>query len=154
MKKILIPFIVLFQIACHSSATFEQYQELPAEVWDRYNVVKFTTHIPDSGLYRISLHVRHTTDYEMSNLWCFLSTQSNGKSPLRDTVNVKIAELDGRWLGKGGRLKNITQPIHRSPIVLPQGEITFSIEQGMRIEKMKGIKSVGLRIEKVTEQEK
>jgi len=148
MKKILIPFIPLLITACHSSAVFEKYEELPEEKWNRYKAVEFTTLIPDSGYYNISLHIRHTTDYEMANLWCFISTRSSADRQLKDTVNIKIADPDGRWLGKGRTIKNVAQNINRNPVFLPKGEVKFRIEQGMRIEDMKGIKDVGIRVEK------
>lgn len=151
MKKFIIPLFVLFNIACHSPAVFEKYEKLPEENWNRYKAIEFNTHIPDSGLYNVTLSIRHTTDFEMANLWCFISTRSNAAQQLKDTVNIKIAEPDGRWLGKGGSIKTIEQSIRRNPVSLPRGNVRFRIEQGMRIEDMKGIKNVGIRIEKITD---
>ena len=151
MKKLIIPFILLLNVACHPSTVFEKYEELPEENWNRYKVIEFTTSIPDSGLYNLTLNIRHTTDYEMANLWCFLSTRSQAEKQLKDTINIKIAEPDGRWLGKGGTIKTIEQNINRNPVFLPQGEVKIRIEQGMRLEDMKGIKNVGIKIEKAEE---
>ena len=124
---------------------------MPEESWNRYNVIEFTAPIPDSGLYKVTLNIRHTTDFETANLWCFVTTRSHASQQLKDTVNIKIAEPDGRWLGKGGSIKSIEQPVNRNPVLLPRGDVRFRIEQGMRIEEMKGVKNVGLRIEKITE---
>lgn len=151
MKKLIIPLLVLFTAACHSSAVFEKYEELPEENWNRYKVIEFTTRIPDSGFYNVSLNIRHTTDYEMANLWCFISTRSQAEKQLKDTVNIKIAEPDGRWLGKGGSIKTVEQNINRNPVYLPQGEVKFRIEQGMRIEDMKGVRDVGIRVRKMND---
>lgn len=153
MRKYIFLLTVIFMEACHSTAVFEKYEEQPDEIWDRYHVVEFTAHIPDSGQYVVKLCLRHTTDYEMANLWCFVSTRSHGQKQLSDTVNLKIAEHDGHWLGKGYGIKNLEQPINRNPVTLPQGNVIFRIEQGMRMEKMIGIKDVGLKIEKVQNQE-
>ena len=124
----------------------------PDEVWNRYHIVEFTADIPDSGQYIVKLCLRHTTDYEMANLWCFVSTRSHGQEQLSDTVNLKIAEPDGRWLGKGNSIKTLEQPINRNPVTLPQGNVIFRIEQGMRMEEMAGVKDVGIKIEKVQTQ--
>lgn len=153
MNKWIIPLILLLSTACHSPAVFEKYEELPDEHWGRYHVVEFTAAIPDSGYYNLSLNIRHTTDYEMANLWCFLYTRGKMDKPLQDTVNIRIAEPDGKWLGKGGNIKNVQQAINRNPVFLPQGEIKIRIEQGMRIENMKGIKNVGLSIERAEKSE-
>lgn len=153
MKKYIIPFMILLLLgACQSSVVFEDYEELPEEVWSRYNVVEFKAAIPDSGLYRVKLCLRHTTDFEMANLWCFISTRSHAVQQLKDTVNIKVAETDGQWLGTGGTIKTIEQEINRNPVNLPKGEVTFRIEQGMRMDEMAGVKNVGIKIEKVNEQ--
>lgn len=149
MKRYLIPILFLLCAACNSSAVFEKYQELPDENWSRYNVLEFTANIPDSGLYQVQLCLRHTTDYEMSNLWCFISTRSSLPTEIKDTLNLKIAEPDGRWLGKGRTIKTIEQNINRNPVMLPRGQVVFRIEQGMRIDDMKGIKNVGLKVTKI-----
>ena len=153
MNKLLISFFLLLIIACHSPAVFEKYEDIPDETWNRYNVISYTASIPDSGLYNIKICLRHTTDYEMANLWCFIRTRSHAGKQLSDTVNFKIAEPDGRWLGKGGTIKTTEQPINRNPVMLPKGDVIFRIEQGMRTEDMKGIKNVGIKIEKADPRE-
>jgi len=37
-------------------------------------------------------------------------------------------------------------------VTLPQGNVIFRIEQGMRMEEMAGVKDVGIKIEKVQTQ--
>lgn len=150
MKRYLSFIFLLLFAACNSASIFAGYQELSDETWNRYHVLEFTTHIPDSGLYEVRLCLRHTTDYEMANLWCFISTRSSLHSELKDTVNLKVAEPDGQWLGQGNTIKTIEQRINENPVLLPQGQVIFRIEQGMRIDNMKGIKNVGLKVLKVT----
>ena len=152
MRKYIFFLSVILMGACQSPAVFEKYEEQPDEVWNRYHIVEFTADIPDSGQYIVKLCLRHTTDYEMANLWCFVSTRSHGQEQLSDTVNLKIAEPDGRWLGKGNSIKTLEQPINRNPVTLPQGNVIFRIEQGMRMEEMAGVKDVGIKIEKVQTQ--
>lgn len=153
MKKHLFPILLLLASACNQPVIFEEYTELPDEVWSKYNIVEFTAHIPDSGQYQVKLCLRHTTDYEMANLWCFVSTRSHATEQLGDTVNLKLAEPDGRWLGSGRSIKALEQAINRNPVVLPQGDVIFRIEQGMRFEEMRGVKDVGIKIVKAEREE-
>lgn len=153
MRKYILLLLFFLSWACRPSAVFEKYEELPDEVWNRYHIVEFVAPIPDSGQYVVKLCLRHTTDYGMANLWCFVSTRSHGQGQLSDTVNLKIAEPDGRWLGKGNSIKTLEQPINRNPVTLPRGNVLFRIEQGMRMEEMAGIKDVGIKIEKVQTQQ-
>lgn len=153
--KILFVFLFIISLwSCHSSAIFERYEEIPEESWSRYNVVSFNTQVPDSGWYDIKICLRHTTDYEMANLWCFLRVCSPDSTQLSDTVNLKIAEPDGRWLGEGGTIKTLQHPINRNPVFLPKGDLVIQIEQGMRFEEVKGIKSVGVRVGEKVESRK
>lgn len=152
MKQVVISLFVLLQMACQSPPVFEQYTELPDECWEKQQMLKFNALLPDSGSYRISCHIRHTTRYKMTNLWCFISANDSTTTRFRDTVNLNIAESDGRWLGKGGHLKHITQEIQHNPVILPRGFVTFIIQQGMPMQALKGIRSIGIKIEKTEEQ--
>lgn len=153
MKRLLIVAGLLTVLAaCREEAVFERYAEIPDEVWSRYHVVEFKAEIPDSGLYNVWLCVRHTTDYEMANLWCFLSTRSHAPVQLHDTVNLKMAEPDGCWVGEGGMVRIVSQPIGKNPVSLPKGTVLFRIEQGMRFEEMAGVRSVGIRVERWEEE--
>lgn len=135
--------------ACQTPAVFEQYDHIKNEEWCRGHVVELNASIPDSGRYMVEILLRHTTDYEMANLWCFVSTRSKATQEIKDTLNIKIAESDGLWLGEGRSIKSLAQPLRHNLVTLPQGSVTFRIEQGMRQDCMKGIKDIGIRIEKV-----
>lgn len=148
MKKYLIPFFILSLGACQPGIVFEKYESLPEEVWHKYHAVEFLVPIPDSGQYRVSLCLRHTTDYEMTDLWCMVSTRSHATTQLADTVDLKITETDGHWIGTGGRIKTLEQAINLNPVNLPKGNVIFRIEPGMPLEEINGVKDIGIKIEK------
>lgn len=155
MKQFLIFLCLAFLYNCRSPLLFEDFQELPGEVWENSQIIEFNAEIPDSGFYQISLNLRHTTDYEMTHLWCMVAAKNNQQQILlRDTLGFHIAEKNGRWIGEGDNLKNLTQSFSQNPVYLLPGETIFRIRQGMRIKKLKGIKSIGLKIEKKKELEK
>lgn len=147
---ILLFFPVLFFMACKPGSVYEEYKSIDGENWCRANVVEFETTIPDSGKYIVNLYLRHTTDYEMANLWCFVSTRSTAAQELKDTTNIRIAEPDGRWLGDGNAVKTVRQPLSKNPVVLNKGSVTLRVEQGMRVECLKGVKDIGIEIVKAT----
>lgn len=148
---LLLPVLMLLYTACKQNGVYEDYKSIDGEKWCRENVIEFETVIPDSGKYTVNLCLRHTTDYEMANLWCFISTRSLMGKELRDTLNLKVAEPDGRWLGDGSTIKTLRQPLGKNPVILPKGNITFRVEQGMRIECLQGVKDIGLEIVKATD---
>ena len=148
---LLLPVLAFLYTACQQNGVYEDYKSIDGEKWCRENVIEFETVIPDSGKYIVNICLRHTTDYEMANLWCFVSTRSLLAKELRDTLNLKVAEPDGRWLGDGNAVKTLRQPLGKNPVTLPKGNVTFRVEQGMRIECLPGVKDIGLEILKVTD---
>jgi gliding motility-associated lipoprotein GldH len=69
---------------------------------------------------------------------------------LIDTVNCKLADNSGKWLGKGiGDLWDLQIPYIGGFKFAQKGKYTVSLEQAMRVENgLEGITDVGLRVEK------
>lgn len=143
--------IVLACCACKQGAQFEGYHHLDNEEWCINDTAKFEVDIPAPGTYNISLCVRHTTDYEMANLWCFVHVQDTLHHLISDTVNIRIAQPDGRWIGTGGSVKNVEFPINKHDIKLEKGLHTVSLVQAMRTRCQKGLKDIGIKITKAGE---
>lgn len=146
MKKYILLLIIVALAACQDSSVFEDYKTLDNEEWCLRNDAVFEIDIPATGNYNIDLCLRHTTDYEMANLWCFMNLKDSTGIILTDTVNIKVAENDGRWLGQGHSVKALQSPINKKNIHLDQGKYTLTIEQGMRTKCLKGVKNVGVII--------
>ncbi len=49
----------------------------------------------------VVLTVRHTSGYSYSNIWVELSMDVADTAARRDTFNIRLADIYGRWLGKG-----------------------------------------------------
>ena len=71
MKKYLLSLLGFLCISCHAYL-FEEYQNIPDEEWCIRNPIRFKIDIPEDGTYELLSGIRHTTDYEMANLWCFI----------------------------------------------------------------------------------
>lgn len=115
------------------------------------SIAVFRVNITDtSSTHSIYLNIRNSTDYPNSNLYLFIQTTSPTGASLRDTVEYWLADKRGRWLGKGfGAIRDNKLP-YKTYIRFPdKGEYVFKIQQGMRAQNLKGIASVGLRIERV-----
>lgn len=145
MKRYFFILLAFLFIRCSSRNVYEEYKTLKNEEWCIHQTLRYHTVIRDSANYMLTLSVRHTTDYEMANLWCFLTIKDSTQILCRDTLNLKLAESDGRWLGKGFTLKNIEKTFPET-FLLTSGSYTIEIEQGMRIKCLKGIKNVGITV--------
>jgi len=150
MKKYMLTLLGFLCLSCHPDILFEEYRNIPDEKWCINHTVRFKIEIPENGTYRLFTGIRHTTDYEMANLWCFLQVSDSSRVLFRDTLNIKLAEPDGRWLGNGFTIKSIEKELNKKPFLTP-GEYTCEIEQGMRMQCLNGIKNIGFIVKK-TEQ--
>jgi len=142
--------IVAIASACGSNAVYDASIDIPQKGWSADSVATFNVTISDTTLvHNIYINLRNTTNYPNSNLFLFIQTHSPSGAVLRDTLECFLANGKGKWLGKGfGALRDNQIPYKRYVRFPEQGEFTFSIQQGMRTHSLKGIASVGIRIEK------
>ncbi|MFR2509353.1 gliding motility lipoprotein GldH [Odoribacter laneus] len=143
IKSLFLLLLSCFFGGCTSSAIFEDYRNIPQEKWAINSDIQFEVEIPQNGDYDFILCIRHTTDYEMANLWCFLTVADSTRTIRKDSVNIMVAEADGKWKGKGNLLKTLEYPLP-DPYALNTGKYFISVKQGMRTPTLKGIKNVGL----------
>jgi gliding motility-associated lipoprotein GldH len=144
--------VFFFFVACDSNKVFYSNFTLPEKGWNEKSAVVFKdVLISDTiSLNNFYINIRNSDDYRYSNFYLFLITKfPNGKLN-RDTIEIKLAELNGKWLGKGfGHLKD-NQVLVRKALRFPMsGKYEFILEQAMREEVLKGIKNIGIRIERL-----
>ena len=66
----------------------------------------------------------------------------------RDTLELTLADYDGRWLGSGIGSVKFSKFLFRKGIRFKQkGHYRFELEQAMRVKELKGIKDIGMRFE-------
>lgn len=78
----------------------------PTEGWEYGKTLVYVPEIADSlANGSLALLVRHTNDYPYSNLWVEVESQqpadSGHISIVRDTICITLADIYGRWLGRG-----------------------------------------------------
>jgi gliding motility-associated lipoprotein GldH len=67
----------------------------------------------------------------------------------RDTIELTLADYDGRWLGSGmGSVKFSRFLLQKDVRFKQKGNYLFTLEQAMRVNELNGIRDIGLRIEK------
>ncbi|MDD3878085.1 MAG: gliding motility lipoprotein GldH [Bacteroidales bacterium] len=146
----LILTLVLLFSSCDSDRVYEKNIKIPNSTWNRLEILKFNAEISDTTLnYNFYLNVRNNVDYEYSNLYVFLNTIMPSQSIVRDTVEIMLAGPDGKWLGKGwGKHKELYLQIGKNMKFPEMGTYAFEIEQAMRVDLLKNISNMGIRIEK------
>lgn len=136
--------------ACDSNRLFEENKEITGGVWDMNQRVSFDFEVPDTTTkYNFYFNIRNTDDYPFSNLYVFSHIDfPNGKMGV-DTIELPLTNPDGSWIGTGQGDIHDCQLIFRKGVRFPvAGKYHLEIEQAMRMEKLPGVKDVGIRIER------
>lgn len=147
---LLITTTALVVISCTNKRHFEQNINVPDASWAAHSDIPFTVVIDDtSARYDFYVNIRNEVDYPYSNLFLFLQTTSPDQQTARDTIECLLADYDGRWLGSGmGSVKFNRFLFQRAVKFSKPGTYIFEFEQAMRIDPLKGIRDIGIRIDK------
>lgn len=153
MKRLYIPLVLLLLMifSCNRHTIYEYNLNIPNEQWEKDMPACFNIPITDTTCYcDMFINIRNTTEYDFSNLYIFVTMQLPDGRMARDTINCLLADKEGRWLGKGiGNIKE-QQIAFRSEMIFPRtGVYKFYIEQAMRTDTLKGIKSIGIRLNSI-----
>ena len=149
MRGIIVGFLfVFFLVACEKRGFYDEYKVFEDQAWHTDSIKEFTFFVEDTiKKYNIILRVRHTTEYDFQNLFLFVQLDK------KDTLEVKLANKEGAWKGKGmGDVREV-EYTYKNNFIFPQkNKVVFKIEQAMRygdfskIEKLNNILSVGVSI--------
>ena len=139
---------VLFLTGCGRSALFTQAVDFH-DIWPKDKAAKFVVPVSDTvAPYNFYINIRHTGKYRYSNLYLFMETRFPDGKYTRDTLEIMLANVQGKWLGKGwGEIKEDHVLLKRKLRFPLSGDYTFLIWQAMRVDTLKAVKSVGLEIE-------
>lgn len=129
---------------------YSRWTVLPAHGWAYGDTVTLvpvdtTLHDNDSLVRRtLRLGLVHSNDYPYSNLWLEVTYHGDGCG-YRDTVNVDLADVYGRWIGSGFGAN------YQHEIVLnPQADIDLtrpvSVRHIMRVDTLRGLNRIGVSV--------
>lgn len=127
---------------------YSRWADLPVEGWaygDTLSLVPVDTSlINNDSLVRrpLSLGLAHSNSYPYSNLWLEV-TYHGEHSAYRDTLNVALADIYGRWLGSGFGAN------YQHEIVLnPRADIDITrpvtVRHIMRVDTLRGLERIGV----------
>ena len=148
---LLISFlIILFLSSCDLNRVFDENYSFENANWDRNKIVSFKIEISDTiSQNQFFINIRNTTDYKYSNLYLFITTQLPDGNISKDTIECILADINGKWLGNGLSKLKENNILLKNDLVFPEkGSYIFEFEQAMRVEILRGIADIGIRIEK------
>ena len=124
---------------------------MPQETWKLIDIPSFKVLITDTLTSNyVSFTIRNGSSYPFRNIFLFVSTTSPDGKKITDTLQYNLADEKGKWYGRGfGDIHELNLP-YKSNVFFPlKGTYEFKIQHGMRIENLKGVYDIGLRIEKI-----
>jgi gliding motility-associated lipoprotein GldH len=136
--------------SCDRNQFYEENSQIEQGIWNVRKPAVFDFEISRlNERYNVYLNVRNSPDYPYSNLFLFLTTTYPDGTKSRDTLELTLADYDGRWLGSGmGSVKFSRFQLKKGLQFKKAGRYRFEMEQAMRVNDLKGIRDIGLRIEK------
>ncbi len=151
IRALTILSLFLLVSSCDSKRFYEENKTIRDGVWKMDQKLQFEVTIRDTlSAYNLFVNVRNSGDYPFSNIYFFVMTRYPDGRILHDTLECQLAGYDGKWLGSGiGSVKfNRFLFLKGKQFRIP-GKYVFEVEQAMRDTVLKGIRDIGLRIEKV-----
>ena len=147
---LLLVLLMLVTVSRDSKRVYEEHVTLEKGIWDVKNELKFDVSVSDLvPRYNVYLNVRNGQEYPYSNLFLFMNTVFPDGHLSRDTIELTLADYDGRWLGSGMGSVKFSRFLFKSNVKFEaKGSYRFILEQAMRVQELTGIHDIGLRIEK------
>lgn len=146
-NKYLLAIICGLFVSCTGNEVFSEFRSLRNSEWSRYETLHFDVAMTDTlCAYDVRLTIRNTNDYPYRNLWLFIEKENPRGEMMRDTLNVELADLYGKWHGKGLSLYALSLPYEEQTLFPDSGVYRYSIRQGMQSDRLTGISDVGLQV--------
>lgn len=142
--------LILF--SCIRNVVYTESTTMKEKTWKLNDIPVFSIPIKDTVTSNnIYFVLRTGSSYPYRNIYLFVTTSSPDNKRITDTLQYQLADEKGNWYGKGfGDIHELKLP-YKSGIFFPvAGFYQISIQHGMRIEDLKGVYDIGIRIEKTT----
>ena len=142
-------FSILLLTSCNGGYDFEKQYELQGEYWAQDDTLNFHFPIEDTlRIYNLYLEIEHNTNYSYQNLYTQIYTQFPAGQRIKELLSLELADKAGVWLGNCGKEYCVLKiPIQEGAYFNQQGEYTVMVEQYMRVNPVRGIRSVGFLLE-------
>jgi gliding motility-associated lipoprotein GldH len=147
---VLLFTISLITTSCDSTRIYDEYAEIGEQGWAKDDAKNFEFNINDTTtFYNVIINVRNSSEYRYKNLYLFVEMTSPSNKFFIDTVEITLADNQGKWLGSGiGNIWQNRLNLIEKAKLLEAGTYRVKVSQGMRHDTLKSLSDVGIRVEK------
>jgi gliding motility-associated lipoprotein GldH len=137
-------------IGCATDVVYEKSIPVNTYGWQINDSLKYTIDIADSTQrYDLSLAVRHRDVYDYTNLYVKIITKLPTGEIKSEVVSLPLCDETGKWLGKCAGDICFSRILLLKRTYFPvKGEYIFYVKHEMRVDELKNVLDLGLRIEK------
>ena len=148
--SVLLITTILIATACDKEVFHNESVHIKNNEWKASDTLFYSFNSKDTlSSYDFYFEIRNTTDYDMQNLYLFITAYYPGNTFSRDTAECILAAPDGNWYGKGmGKHKDNRFLFRKGVRFRKPGNYVIAVNQAMRIDTLKGISDVGILIKK------
>ena len=150
---VLVLVLSVMVVACDSERVYEYDQEFNDRAWNTADSARFEFVVTDARLkYNVLCNVRNSLDYPWSRLFIQYTLQdSMGVQLEKKLLSEYLFEVKtGKPTGNSGLgdLYDHQFPIVKNYTFRHPGKYSVKLEQFMRTDTLRGIYSVGIRVER------
>lgn len=102
------------------------------------------TALDSTNVRNLSVAIRHNNSYEFRNLWLEITYGPEGNRR-RDTINMDLADIYGRWHGKGIGPSYQYETMVATGVNIADSSHVY-IRHIMRVDTLKGIEMIGITV--------
>jgi gliding motility-associated lipoprotein GldH len=148
--SVLIVATTLIATACNNDVFHTESVHLKNSEWKAADTLFYNFNSKDTlASYDFYFEIRNTTNYDMQNLYLFITAYYPGNTYSRDTAECILAAADGKWYGKGmGKHKDNRFLFRKGVRFRKPGDYIIAVNQAMRKDTLNGISDVGILIKK------
>lgn len=126
--------------ACRNTTLYHAFRPVPVQGWRQTDTLRFPVSVSDTvSVLRLSVDVRHTNAYPYQNLYLFVEG---------DTVECRLSDRQGRWVGKGLSASYQSRFLWRRQTIPHADTVWIRISHGMSDPLLRGVQDVGLCVER------
>lgn len=136
---------ILALVSCHPRTVLYTFHSLENETWQRSDTLTYPVDSLEAGDYDLEVYLRLSNKYAYNVLWTVVEQDwKDGKTRHRDTLQIIVADEDGRLKGGGINGKQITQTV--PPLHINRAKHgCLRIYHIMRPNEVEGVRDVGIR---------
>lgn len=153
--KYLVGVVSLFVFfsSCDENRVYEKNIDFTSYEWKYEDAKVFEIDIADAAPKTIFVNFRHTYFFETRNVLLNLEVKFPNDSILKMPVDILLSEPNGMWHSEcSGDICDFKFPIEAftNYSFADTGKYIFTLTQDMRVNPLKNVMAVGLRVENQT----